>query len=128
MIKNVKIVIIYAFKSKIHQYFVFTKKIFHRFVSFCISLIFTYHLFTQKKLVTIKHFLLNFFFLGGGVKMCDKMAICAYILKIVEMNPFLRLQMRAKEMFNRHQFLFPNKQCIKIKLMQNETNLWSIFW
>ena len=36
--------------------------------------------------------------------MCDKMAISAYILRIVE--PFLRLQMRAKEMFNRHQFLF----------------------
>ena len=30
--------------------------------------------------------------------MCDKMAISAYILKIVEKNPFLRLQMRAKEM------------------------------
>ena len=39
MIKNVKIVIIYAFKSKFYQYFVFTKKVLHRFVSFCISLI-----------------------------------------------------------------------------------------
>ena len=38
--------------------------------------------------------------------MCDKMAISAYILKIVEKDPYLRLQMRAKEMFNRHQF-FP---------------------
>ena len=38
--------------------------------------------------------------------MCDKMAISAYILKIVEKDPFLRLQMRAKEMFNRHQFFF----------------------
>ena len=28
------------------------------------------------------------------------MAISAYILKIVEKDPFLRLQMRAKEMFN----------------------------
>ena len=54
-----------------------------------------------KKLVTIK--LLNFF---AGVKMCDKMAISAYILKIVEKDPFLRLQVRAKEMFNRHQFFF----------------------
>ena len=36
--------------------------------------------------------------------MCDKMAISAYILKIVEKDPFLRLQMSAKEMFNRHQF------------------------
>ena len=47
-----------------------------------------------------------FFFGGGGVKVCDKMAISAFILKIVENDPFLRLQMRAKEMFNRHQF-FP---------------------
>ena len=37
--------------------------------------------------------------------MCDKMAIAAYILKVVEQDPFLRLQMSAKEMFNRHQFL-----------------------
>ena len=37
--------------------------------------------------------------------MCEKMAISAYIFKIVEKNPFLRLQMRGKEMFNRHQFL-----------------------
>ena len=36
--------------------------------------------------------------------MCDKMGISAY--KIVEKDPFLRLRMRAKEMFNRHQFLF----------------------
>ena len=38
--------------------------------------------------MTIKHFLLNLF---GGVKMCDKMAISAEILKIVEKDPFLRL-------------------------------------
>ena len=37
--------------------------------------------------------------------MYDKMTISAYILKIVEKDPFLRLQMRAKEMFNRRQFL-----------------------
>ena len=36
--------------------------------------------------------------------MCDKMAISAHILKIAENNPFLRLQMTAKGMFNRHQF------------------------
>ena len=41
--------------------------------------------------------------------MCDKMAISAYILKIVEKDPFLRLQMRAKEMFNRHQFFWLRK-------------------
>ena len=38
--------------------------------------------------------------------MYDKMAISAYILKIVEKDPFLMLQRRAKEMFNRHQFFF----------------------
>ena len=35
--------------------------------------------------VTIELFLLNFV---GVVKMCDKMAISAYILKIVEKDPF----------------------------------------
>ena len=59
--------------------------------------------------------------------MCDKMAISAYILKIVEKDLFLRLQMTAKEMFNRHQFCSTNKQYVNIKLMQNETKLWSIF-
>ena len=29
--------------------------------------------------------------------MCDKMAISAYTLKIVEKGPFLRLQMRLRE-------------------------------
>ena len=45
--------------------------------------------------------------------MCDKIAISAYILKIVEKDPFLRLQIRVKEDF---------KQYVKIKLMQNRTN------
>ena len=39
--------------------------------------------------------------------MCDKMAISVYILKIVEEDPFLRLQMSAEEMSNHHQF-FPH--------------------
>ena len=38
--------------------------------------------------------------------MCDKMAISAYILKIVEKEPFSRLQMRVKEDLNRDQFFF----------------------
>ena len=38
--------------------------------------------------------------------MCDKMAISAYILKIVKKGPILRPQMRANEDFNRHQFFF----------------------
>ena len=59
--------------------------------------------------------------------MCDKIASSAYILKIVEKDPFLRLQRRAKEMFNRHHFFSTNNQYVNIKLMQNETNLWSSF-
>ena len=59
--------------------------------------------------------------------MCDKMAISTYFFKIVEKNPVLRLQMSAKGMFNRLQFFSTNKQYVKIKLMQNEANLWSIF-
>ena len=59
--------------------------------------------------------------------MRDKMAISADILKIVEKDPFLRFQMRAKEDFNPRQFC-PNKQYVKIKLVENETNSWSIFW
>ena len=39
--------------------------------------------------------------------MCDKLAIFAYILKIVKKDLLVRLQMSAKEMFNRHQF-FPH--------------------
>ena len=58
--------------------------------------------------------------------MCGKMAIFIYILKIVEKDPLLRLQMSAKEMFNRHHFFPTHKQYVKIKLMQNETNRWSI--
>ena len=59
--------------------------------------------------------------------MWDKLAIYAYILKIVEKDPLLRLQISAKEMFNSHQFFPTHKQYLKIKLMQNETNRWSIF-
>ena len=53
--------------------------------------------------------------------MFDKMAISAYILKMVD-------QMRRKKEFNRHQFFSTNKQYVKIKLMQNETNRWSTFF
>ena len=56
------------------------------------------------------------------------MTISAYILKIEEKDPFLSFQMRAKEDLNRHQIFSTNKQHVKIKLMQNETNRWSIFW
>ena len=51
------------------------QKILHRFVSFCISLIFTYRLFVEKKLVTIKHFLLSFF---GGQNLSLNGNFCLY--------------------------------------------------
>ena len=58
--------------------------------------------------------------------MCEKMAIS--VLKIVERDLLLTLQMRAEADFNRHQFLSINKQYIKLKLIQNETNRCSILW
>ena len=58
--------------------------------------------------------------------MRDKIAIFAYILKLVVKDPFLRLQVRAKEDFNRHQLFSRNKQYIKIKLMQNERSIFLV--
>ena len=87
------------------DYFVFTKK--QNTPTMCLILQ-QFNLYVLlicgKKFVTIKIFLLKFFGGGGGVKM----AISAYILKIVEKDPFLRLQMGATEDFNRHQ-LFSHK-------------------
>ena len=60
--------------------------------------------------------------------MHDKMAISAYNLKIAKKNPFLRPQLRVKEDFNGHQCFLHNKRYVKIKLMQTETNRWSIFF
>ena len=40
------------------------------------------------------------------------MAISAYVLKIVEKDPFLRLEIRAKEDFNRLQLFSTNKQYV----------------
>ena len=51
--------------------------------------------------------------------MCDKMPISAHILKIVENDPFLRLQMTAKEMFNRHQFFFIQMFYTKFRGLSN---------
>ena len=47
--------------------------------------------------------------------MCDKMAISAYILKIVENDPFLRLQMRAKKMFD-------NQSTYRLRRLENQSN------
>ena len=56
------------------------------------------------------------------------MEISVYILKIVEKDPFLRLQIRAKEMFNRHQFFSTNNQYVKIKLMKKCDNYVKYFF
>ena len=59
--------------------------------------------------------------------MCEKMAISACIFLNSRKGPIIRLQLRAKEDFNRLQFFSTNKQYVKIKLMQNETNRWGAF-
>ena len=59
--------------------------------------------------------------------MCDKMAISAYIMKIAENDPFLRLQMSTKEILIVTNLFSSDKQYVEIELMQNETNRWSIF-
>ena len=59
--------------------------------------------------------------------MRDKMANTEYILKKVEKDPFLSLQIKAKEDFNNPQFFPQISNNVKIKLMENETNCWSIF-
>ena len=46
--------------------------------------------------------------------MCDKMAISAYVLKIVEKDPCLRLQRGAKEMFIVTNFFSTNKKAFLI--------------
>ena len=54
MIKNVKIMIIQAFKSKFYQYFVFTKKNTPQICLILSHLAFYVLLISGKKLVTIK--------------------------------------------------------------------------
>ena len=51
--------------------------------------------------------------------MCDKMALSAYILKKVKNYPSLKLEMKAKKHFNRHQFFSTNKQYVKIETHTN---------
>ena len=54
--------------------------------------------------------------------MYDKNVISAYILKIVEKDPFLRLQLRAKEDFNRRQFFTQTEAIRKDYTDANEAN------
>ena len=64
------------------------------------------------KFIFLNSSLTLFFGGGGGVKMRDKMAISAHILKIVEKDTFLRLQMRAEEYFNRHQLFLSVRELL----------------
>ena len=61
--------------------------------------------------------------------MCDKMAISAYISKVVEKTNFQGLELRKCLIVT--YFFSTNKQYVMIKLMQNagqnETNRWNIF-
>ena len=124
MIKNVKIVIIWAFKSKFYQYFVFTKKILQRFVSFRISLIFRYCLLVEKKLVTIKHFFSSHLKPKKWVLFNYFQNISRNCHFVTHFNPPKKLRRKCLIITN---FFSTNKQYLKIKLMQNETNRWSIF-
>ena len=93
MIKNVKIVIIQAFKSEFYQYFVFTKNT----PTICLILHLYVLLFCGKKLVTMEIFLLTFL---GGSKCVTKWHFLLIFLKRVENDPFLRPQIRAKDTFS----------------------------
>ena len=58
----------------------------------------------------------------SGLKMCDKNGNFCLYLKIVEKDPFLRLQNETYRRLQSSPIFFTNKQYVKIKLMQNETN------
>ena len=59
--------------------------------------------------------------------MCDKMAISAHILKIVENDPFLGFKSQQRKCLIVTNFFYGNKQYVRIKLMQKKTNMWSSF-
>ena len=55
--------------------------------------------------------------------MCDKMVISAYILKIVENDPCLRIKLELRKCLIATNIFSTDEQYVKIKLMKNETNL-----
>ena len=55
------------------------------------------------------------------------MEISAHILKIVEMDPFFKASNESLRKGLIDTNFFHKNQYMKIKLMQNETNRWSIF-
>ena len=74
-----------------------------------------YCLFVGKRLVTIKIFLPNFFFGGGGGQNARQNGNFCLYFENSRKRPILRLQMRAKEDFSRHQLFSTNKQYVSIK-------------
>ena len=102
MIKNVKIVIIYAFKSKFYQYFVFANKNTPQICFILHQFNLTYCLFVEKNWWRLNISLALIWSLKNGsfstiFKVQAKFAILSHIL-----TP----QKVKKEMFNCHQFLF----------------------
>ena len=92
MVKNVKIVIILVFKSKL---FLPIFRLYQKNTPTICLILHQFNLYILlmygKKLVTIKIFLLNFFLGGGRVKMCDKMAISAYIFEKSRKCPIFKV-------------------------------------
>ena len=80
-----------------------SKTILQRFASFCISFIFSYRLFVEKKLVTIKHFLSSHLW---SLKMGPFRLFSKYKQKLPFCHTFSPPKKVKKEMFNRHRFLF----------------------
>ena len=59
--------------------------------------------------------------------MCDKMEISAYF-ENSRKGPIFKASNESLVRFQSSLFLSTNKQYVKIKLTQNKTNRWSIFW
>ena len=107
-----------------YQYFAFTKKILHRFVSFSISTISTYCLLEKNKLGTIKRFY------SSHLKSLKWVIFCYF--HNISRNCHFVTHFDLPKKLGRKCLIVTNffsviKQYMKIKLMKNETNPWSIF-
>ena len=58
--------------------------------------------------------------------MRDKVAISAYIFEKSRKGPIFKAPNESQGRFQSSPIFSTNKQYVKIKLMQNETNCWSI--
>ena len=87
-------------------------------------LIFTYCLFVEQKLVTIKHFLSSHLKPWKWVLFDYFQNISRNCHFVTHCDPLKKLRRKCLIVTD---FFSTNKQYVKIKLMQNETNLCSIF-